>query len=101
VTRPAHFETRSDGYERWRAWDPADRKERYVYVHQLLCISDGADPSLVFSDGKYHVHHGNRIRWDNRPSNVSLVDSDEHEQHHREHRAAGRRRIVRADGGKR
>ena len=98
---PARFETRSDGYERWRAWDPRDRRERYVYVHQLVCIADGADPTLVFSDGEYHVHHGNRIRWDNRSSNLSLLNSDEHEQHHREHRETGRKQRVVADGGRR
>ena len=76
----ARLESRRDGYCRWRAWD-GDR-ERYVYVHQLTAIAAGASPYLVFSDGEYHVHHCNRVRFDNRPENVELRASDDHARHH-------------------
>lgn len=75
---PARLETRSDGYERWRAWDPEKKRERYVYVHQLLAIADGGSPFLVFSGGEYHVHHENGIKYDNRAENLSIVRSDDH-----------------------
>lgn len=62
------------GHLRWRD----DATGRVVHVHQLAVIAQGADPARVFSDGDWHVHHGNNVRYDNRPSNLSLVLPDEH-----------------------
>lgn len=87
---PTRVRTRRDGYVRFRAWDPQQGRERYAYVHQLLAISEGADPADVFSDGEFHVHHRNRIRWDNRPENLEVRHRTDHAEHH------GR---VAADGG--
>ncbi|WP_435126038.1 HNH endonuclease [Halobaculum sp. D14] len=92
---PARFETRADGYERWRTYVAAEGRERYVYVHQLLAIAEGAAPDQVFSDGEYQVHHRNRVRWDNRPGNVELQEADAHSEHHRPHREAGQARARR------
>lgn len=72
------FETRPDGYERVRSWEPSEKRERYAYIHQLVLIAEGEDPYLVFSNGRFHGHHGNRVRWDNRPSNLSLERSEDH-----------------------
>lgn len=79
---PARLEAREDGYVRWRAWDPVERRERYVYVHQLLAVAEGADPEDVFSNGLYHVHHANEVRWLNTPENVELVHNRDHARDH-------------------
>lgn len=79
---PARLETRSDGYVRWRSWDPKERRERYVYVHQLLAIAEGGDPEKVFSGGRYHVHHVDELRWHNVPQNIEIVDSRDHARNH-------------------
>lgn len=55
-----------------------------VYVHQLTAIAYGADPHSIFSDGDYHVHHKNGVRWDNRPQNLEVVTPKEHRNRHTE-----------------
>lgn len=35
--RTARFETRSDGYERWRSWE--NGSDSYVYVHRLAAVA--------------------------------------------------------------
>ena len=62
------------GHLRWRD----DATGRVVHVHQLAIIAQGADPTQVFSGGDFHVHHGNNVRCDNRPSNLSLVLDEDH-----------------------
>ena len=37
MSSPARFETRRDGYERWRSWE--DGSDRYVYVHRLAAVA--------------------------------------------------------------
>ena len=49
-----------------------------VYVHQLLAIAEGADPHKVFSNGEWHVHHKNGLKWDNRPGNIDFIKGSEH-----------------------
>jgi len=48
IRRTARFETRRDGYERWRVWE--DGRDRYVYVHRLAAVAwgllDGLGSSL-------------------------------------------------------
>jgi hypothetical protein len=78
MAKVAKYETReSDGYERWRSWN-SESGDRYCYVHQLLAISYGADPRVVFSGGEAHVHHKNSIRWDNRPGNIEVINESVH-----------------------
>lgn len=71
-------EERGDGYVRYRLWCPVERRERYVYEHQLVALLDGADPAKVFSDGEHHVHHRNGHRFDNRRENLQVERSDDH-----------------------
>lgn len=81
MSSEAYYETRADGYERWRATDP-DGTRRAVYVHQLTAIAHGADPHRVFSDGEFQVHHRDRVRWNNGPDNLELVHTVEHGYRH-------------------
>lgn len=78
---PAFFETRADGYERWRDYDP-EGPRRAVYVHQLVAIANGADPERVFSGGAFQIHHRDGVHWHNVQSNLELVDAREHGRRH-------------------
>jgi len=75
------FETRPDGYERWRCRDP-DGTHRAVYVHQLAAVADGADPKEVFSNGTFQVHHQDGIGWNNDPANLEVIDAYSHGHRH-------------------
>jgi len=63
-----------------------EREHYAVGLHQLLAIAKGADPHKVFSDGAYHCHHKNGLRWDNRPSNVELKKAEQHIGDHTQER---------------
>jgi hypothetical protein len=83
--KPPQFFTSEKGREKIRTEVQTEdgRYQPTVFVHQLIAISDGADPHKVFSRGEYHVHHKNRNSWDNRPSNLEFVSRAEHEMIHR------------------
>jgi len=78
----ARFLTHTSGYENWLA--DVDGTTKTVAVHQLLAIAEGEDPSKVFSDGEYQIHHKNEIPWDNRAENIELVTRQEHADRHPE-----------------
>lgn len=77
----ASYETRRDGYCRWRCYDPAAGTEAVVYVHQLVAIADGADPYRVFAP-ETSVHHRDEVRWHNAAENVEVREHAEHFSHH-------------------
>lgn len=80
---PASFYTAPEkGYE--FVASKHNYKTDSAMVHQLVAIADGANPSKVFSNGRYHIHHKNGVHWDNRPDNLELRSSKTHvfEHHH-------------------
>jgi hypothetical protein len=69
-------ETRpGDGYERIRAWDSQEGRERYTYVHRLSAVAWGILDGL---DDERHVHHGRPIPWLNTEGNLFAVDPTYH-----------------------
>jgi len=79
--RPANYRVSKRGYCMWRSPGGSRGKIDTVRVHQLLAIANGESPKDVFSD-RYHVHHENGVKWDNRPSNVSLKSAEAHLRDH-------------------
>jgi len=77
---PASFFTGKNGYE--YVSSKHDYDVHSTTIHQLVAIANGANPSKVFSNGRYHVHHENRIYWDNRPENLTLKSSVRHQHDH-------------------
>lgn len=79
MTRLSHarYETRSDGYTRWRSFE--DGRERYVYVHPLAAVAWGILDGL---DDDRHVHHVNGVRWANIEDNLEARDPVEHGDYH-------------------
>lgn len=73
----ARFETRDDGYERWRSFE--DGRERYVYVHRLAAVAWGILDGL---DDSRHVHHRNGIEWCTTEENIEAVDPRPHGDFH-------------------
>ncbi len=78
--RPPYFQTNTQGYETIAS--RCDGKLEVVAVHQLLALAEGVDPWKVFSNGEYHVHHENELRWDNRRGNIEMKNRKEHGKHH-------------------
>ena len=76
----ATYESRDDGYCRWRAYDPESGIERRVYVHQLLACLDH-DTHVVF-DPETHVHHRDGVRWHNVRENLEVRERPEHGDYH-------------------
>ena len=75
-TEKAQLRTHKRGYEYWRSWNHDG--EEILYVHRLLAVAKyGFD---AVSDK--HVHHKNKITWDNRFDNIEIKDEHEHIANH-------------------
>lgn len=60
----------ANGYERWK-----DSDHTACYAHRLLAAVDHDDVGVV--------HHVNGIKWDNRPENIEVFESQsEHRKWH-------------------
>lgn len=73
----ARYETRRDGYERWRSFE--DGRERYVYVHRLAAVAwdilDGLDDDR-------HVHYALGVEWATLEDEIEARDPVRHGDHH-------------------
>jgi transposase-like protein len=76
-TNHAAFYTELRGYEVWDSG--GDGKD--MYVHRLLAVAKYGLDSVI---GK-QVHHKNGIKWDNRPSNIDILENSEHQKLHGRH----------------
>jgi hypothetical protein len=76
----------SDGYE-WVV-SRCGEQTRVVRVHQLVTIVHGEDSHVVFDDNTV-VHHRNGLPWDNRPSNLQVMTTEEHARLHAKERQGG------------
>jgi len=66
------------GYFVARAHHPERAAPEQVYIHRLCVVAWSGFESL----GECVVHHQNHIPWDNRPSNLELLDESEHGRLH-------------------
>lgn len=78
-TEFAPYSTDPLGYERWRATGFGD--DVTARVHRLVAVAGGADPGDVYSESS-QTHHKNGIPWDNRPSNIEVLDEPDHKRVH-------------------
>lgn len=74
--KPPHFCTESRGYECWR--HDTSGTQHKVRVHRLVAVAEYGYDEVVGKD----VHHENHIPWDNRPSNISVLNRSEHAKLH-------------------
>lgn len=76
----AQYRTSNRGYEVWREYDDGDRS--LARVHRLCAVAwYGLD---AVKDN--HVHHENKIPWDNREDNLRPIDPSEHHRLHGDER---------------
>ena len=72
-----YFETDQSGYERWQDHCRASRS-KLVRVHRLAAVAWFGWDAIQDK----HVHHKNRVPWDNREENLELLTSSEHSRYH-------------------
>lgn len=72
------------GYVQFQSYVVEDGEYNYSVCgsHQLLAISEGADPHKVFTEGENVVHHENGLKWDNRPENIMVMNGRAHSSYH-------------------
>lgn len=70
---PAQFHTRTDGYESWMDDNLG------VLVHRLVAIAEWGFDAVAGGV----VHHKNTHKWDNRPDNLRVFETQsKHSKHH-------------------
>ena len=74
--KPVHYRTDDSGYEKWR--HDTNGTQYNLAVHRLVMVAEEGFDAV---EGM-HVHHKNEIPWDNRPSNLELMEMKEHMSHH-------------------
>jgi hypothetical protein len=76
-SRHPHFSTDGKGYERASAREPRG-SVKHVLVHRLVAVAEHGFGSVAGND----VHHQNNIPFDNRPSNLEVIDPIKHRREH-------------------
>ena len=84
--KPVHHRIDNSGYEIWETHSCGTHHS--VRVHRLQMVAEEGIEAVKGME----VHHKNTIKWDNRPSNLELLTSEEHTTIH-----ADMRRIDVAD----
>lgn len=71
-----HHGFRTDGYERIKI--EQDGTQHDILIHRLLMVAEHGIDAIK---GK-HVHHKNGYKFDNRSSNLEILDQGEHKRRH-------------------
>jgi predicted DNA-binding protein YlxM (UPF0122 family) len=80
------YRTDKEGYERWRDQyrnRDGEKKEDVVAVHRLAAVAWFGYESVL---GRV-VHHDSKIPWDNRESNLDLMQRSDHSSYHNRERS--------------
>jgi hypothetical protein len=80
---PVPYRTDHEGYETWRHQyraDGGEKREETVRIHRLAAVA-WFGFGAVADDGVV-VHHRSGVPWDNRESNLELMDWVVHSNHH-------------------
>jgi hypothetical protein len=89
IEKPPSLQHHTDGYEEFQS--TLNGKCESVFVHRLLAVAEYGFDAVCGMD----IHHKNGIKWDNRPSNIVIMDHAEHVRLH-----AKQRDLKRADNGR-
>jgi len=77
--KPAPLYMNFAGYMRWHT--QYEYEVDRIFVHQLLAIAMYGIEAVKTNV----VHHENKIPWDNRPSNISIMSKSNPRSHHYNH----------------
>lgn len=72
--KPVHHRIGDSGYEKWR--HSTHGTQYVVFVHRLQMVAEEGFDAVEGME----VHHKNCVTWDNRPSNLELVTTEEHNE---------------------
>lgn len=80
--KTGRIQTIGNGYVQFIDYNGPDDKER-VYIHRLLAVAEYGFDTVC----QNQIHHKNEVAFDNRPSNIELMDIQEHASYHSTQRA--------------
>lgn len=86
---PVPHQITHEGYVRYGT--RIDGELMRFFSHRLLAVSEYGFDEVCGNV----VHHENHIPWDNRPSNITLKNSDDHGKLHREEQIGDRKKAWR------